>query len=263
MVAGSLCFNMPKVKQSKRGQGLKVMAFTKEKPSDTKWLVITDGDLMEYYKHLDNVVKASKGTDYPDTGFQETQWLPLDKEEWTEWVVFNEHYGLCMSTYSKPKQPNAPIMIQTEHMNDCATVVLNYHQFVELYKQIRMVGHNTDEKYEGQGDIDKMSGRDKLRVFRRKEGLLVERVFISAALCKALSTPHSTEWVKLTQFFKRDVVLYPKYIPGFWFKMTSELIDQLVEAFRCNGEPGEMRTIGMVLQTHDESGQDPCWVRGG
>ena len=76
-------------------------------------------------------------------------------------MVFDDHYGLRMSTYSKPKQPNAPIMIQTQHMNDCATVVMNYHQFVGLYKLIRWVGHNTDEQYVGHRDIDKLSGRDK------------------------------------------------------------------------------------------------------
>ena len=52
-------------------------------------------------------------------------------------------------------------MIQTQQKNDCATVVMNYHQFVELHKLIRRVGHNTDEQYVGHRDIDQMSGRDK------------------------------------------------------------------------------------------------------
>ena len=34
----------------------------------------------------------SGGIDYPDTGFEETQWLPQDKGKWTDWMELDEQY---------------------------------------------------------------------------------------------------------------------------------------------------------------------------
>ena len=155
----------------------------------------------------------SGGIDYPDTGFEETQWLPQDKEKWTDWVELDEHYGLRVCTYV---QRNA-IMIQTLRMNDCATVVVNYHQFTEIYKHIEKVGQQTEEYYSAwRGNLNKLSGRSSVFVMRDKSGLLVDRVFISAELCEALTTPGGDKCYKLLKFFDEHLVKYPaQCIPGF------------------------------------------------
>ena len=160
--------------------------------------------------------------DHPDTRpsdqYPVTEWLPIAEEKWTDPVMLDAHYGLALSTYVEPKQANAPIKISTLYMSDTAEVVMNYEQFIELYKQIRVVGEGIRHKADWRVaylNIPKLHGRDVIYVRRGVAGLLVERVFISSHLCDAISTVKGPVWQRVVDFFKNDVVLYPPYVPGF------------------------------------------------
>ena len=163
-----------------------------------------------------------------DATFPETDFYDSETEEqgdtgvlYTPWrrIYYNpdNDYEVALRTYNLFSQPNQAIMIKSCYGGKESSVVMNYHQFTELFKLIYRVGYNPSIE-KSHEIIEKLTGCKRLHVTVTETGLMLDDVYLSKELCTRLSeVGKSIEWHEVVQFFQKDIQTYPDFVPGFLF----------------------------------------------
>ena len=170
-------------------------------------------------------LKISYDATFPETDFYDSELEEEQKDNtgllYTPWrrIYYNpdNEYEVALRTYNLFTQPNQAIMIKSCYGGKESSVLMNYHQFTELYKLIYRVGYNHSVE-KNTVIIEKLTGYKRLHVTMSETGLMLDDVYFSKELCTRLSqVGKSIEWHEVVQFFQKDIQTFPDFVPGFLF----------------------------------------------
>ena len=95
-------------------------------------------------KSIEERLQIARDEKFPDTEWYDSDGDPAERIDdfWTPWRLLwkKDQYEVLLRTVGPFKQPNQPIQIKSRYDGRDAIILINCHQFIELWRLISEVG---------------------------------------------------------------------------------------------------------------------------